>query len=58
MNITPEDLQQIAFKLGLLGMEKAVLEREKQELTVALEAAETRLEEMGNPSSLVTKDSN
>jgi hypothetical protein len=58
MNITPEDLQQIALKLGLLGMEKAVLEREKQELTVALEAAETRLEEMGNPSSLVTKDSN
>lgn len=56
MNITSEDIQQIALRLGILELGKTVLEREKRELAEALEAAEARLEEVGNPSALTTKD--
>ena len=56
MNITNEDLTQIALRLGLLEMEKAVLSRENQELVAALAVAEARLEEVGNPSGLTTED--
>ena len=53
MNITDEDLTQIALRLGLLEMEKAVLSRENRELVAALAVVEARLEEVGNPSGLV-----
>ncbi len=56
MNITDEDLQAIALRLGRLEMEKTVLSRENRELVAALAVAEARLEEVGNPSALTTKD--
>ena len=56
MNITNEDLQQIALRLGMLEMEKAVLERQNRELLIELEATKARLEEAGNPDGLATKD--
>jgi len=53
MDITNEDLQQIALRLGILEMEKAVLEREKRDLITELEITQARLEEVGNPKGLV-----
>ena len=56
MPITDADIQQIALRLGTLEMELVVLRRENIELAASLVAAEKRLEEVGNPSGLLTEE--
>jgi len=52
MNITQQDIAAIAVDLGTSRLQILVLERENRELHAELEAAQARLELIGNPDGL------